>query len=101
MEFYLVANYPTAVLLPHIVPAAAHSYLLFPRKPLRGAVNGMTGPPCSIGSGAQICPIIRSIHMLRGGVGSRELSLFALLILFDMACHTVCASVTCSAITNP
>jgi hypothetical protein len=28
--------------------------LLFPRKPLRGAVNGMTWPPCSIGSGAQI-----------------------------------------------
>jgi hypothetical protein len=44
------------------------SYLLFPRKPLRGVVNGMTWPPCSIGSGAQISPVIQSIHIIRGGV---------------------------------
>jgi hypothetical protein len=50
---------------------SAHSYLFFPRKPLRGAVNGMTWPPCSIGSGSQICPVIKSIHILRGGVRSR------------------------------
>jgi hypothetical protein len=43
-------------------------YGLFPRKPLRGAVNGMTWPPCSIGSGSQIVPVIKSIHILRGGV---------------------------------
>jgi hypothetical protein len=48
--------------------------ICFPRKPLRGAVNGMTWPPCSIGSGAQICPVIQSIHMVRAGVGSRTIS---------------------------
>jgi hypothetical protein len=54
-----------------LVPDAAHGYLPFSRKPLRGAVNGMTWPPCSIGSGSQIVPVIKSIHILRGGVRSR------------------------------
>src|ERR1019366_8488488 len=38
------------------------------------ALNGMTWPPCSIGSGSQICPVIKSIHILRGGVRSRTSS---------------------------
>jgi hypothetical protein len=42
--------------------------LRFPRKPLRGAVNGMTWPPCSIGSGTQSCPVDQSIHIVRAGV---------------------------------
>jgi hypothetical protein len=45
--------------------------LPFARKLLRGAVNGMTWPPCSIGSGSQIVPVIKSIHILRGGVRIR------------------------------
>jgi hypothetical protein len=35
-------------------------YLFLPRKPLRGAVNGMTWLPSSIGSGSQIVPVIKS-----------------------------------------
>src|ERR1035437_6837987 len=50
------------------------SYLRFPRTPLRGAVNGMTWPPCSIGSGAQISPVDQSMHMVGRGVRSRTSS---------------------------
>lgn len=50
------------------------SHLRFPRKPLRGVVNGMTWPPCSIGSGAQICPVDQSMHMVGRGVRSRTIS---------------------------
>src|SRR5450759_4559149 len=50
------------------------SYLRFPRKPLRGAVKGMTLPACSIGSGAQIWPVDQSMHMVGRGVRSRTIS---------------------------
>ena len=59
------------------------SYLRFPRKPLRGAVNGMTWPPCSMGSGAQISPVDQSMHMVGRGVRSRTSSA-ALLCSFSL-----------------
>jgi hypothetical protein len=59
--------------------------LRFPRKPLRGGLNGMTWPLCSIGSGAQICPVIHSIGMRPEW--RAESQPVALLILFDIAYH--------------
>jgi hypothetical protein len=59
--------------------------LRFPRKPLRGGLNGMTWPLCSIGSGAQICPVIQSIGMRPEW--RAESQPVALLILFDIAYH--------------
>jgi hypothetical protein len=59
--------------------------LRFPREPLRGGLNGMTWPLCSMGSGAQICPAIQSIGMRPEW--RAESQPFALLILFDIAYH--------------
>jgi hypothetical protein len=66
--------------------AETYQLFAFPRKPLRGAVNGMTWQPCSIGSGAQICPVDQSMHMVGQAWEPHKLSLFACLILFDIAC---------------
>ena len=44
--------------------------LFFRRKRLRSAVNGMTWPRFSIGSGAQIVPVIKSIQAI--GEGDRD-----------------------------
>jgi hypothetical protein len=59
-----------------------------PRKPPRGAVNGMTWPPCSIwlGSADLSCHPINAYGPRRRGE-PHNLSLFALLTLFDFACH--------------
>ena len=69
------------------------NYLRFPRKRLRGAVNGMTWPPCSIGSGVQTCPVDQSMHMVGRGVGSFTISAFCV-------AHSLLYSVPCSALLN-
>jgi len=52
--------------------------------------------PCSIGSGAQICPVIPSIHMVREGVGSRTISA-SLLCSFSLISRVMqrVTSITC------